>query len=198
VVAGEHADLRGCLCPDRAGLHGREGEFAGSLVDRFSSWHRANYGGCKGGNADVLLGRPPCWPRSTGRSRTASCGTSSPRSSTSWRRTSRGRSVPPRWGKGSRGELAGDPLLANTVKQNVTASCTRLGGSRTTSRRAPVHPPSDADSGAARWRPAGEIFRRKQGSRRRTSGSCAVHRGMTSVSTLVEALHGPAPAGSGS
>jgi 4-hydroxybutyryl-CoA dehydratase/vinylacetyl-CoA-Delta-isomerase len=40
---------------DRVFMSG-EGEFAGLLVERFSAWHRANYGGCKAGNADVLLG----------------------------------------------------------------------------------------------------------------------------------------------
>lgn len=34
----------------------REHEFAGSLVERFASYHRQNYGGCKTGLADVLVG----------------------------------------------------------------------------------------------------------------------------------------------
>ncbi len=33
-----------------------ETEFAVSLIDRFSSYHRANYGGCKSGVLDVLIG----------------------------------------------------------------------------------------------------------------------------------------------
>ena len=33
-----------------------EVDFTGKLVDYFATWHRANYGGCKGGNADVLIG----------------------------------------------------------------------------------------------------------------------------------------------
>jgi len=33
-----------------------EHEFAGPLVERFASIHRQNYGGCKGGIADVLIG----------------------------------------------------------------------------------------------------------------------------------------------
>ncbi len=40
---------------DRVFMAG-EGKFAGVLVDRFAAWHRANYGACKAGNADVLLG----------------------------------------------------------------------------------------------------------------------------------------------
>lgn len=33
-----------------------EHEFAGALVDRFSTHHRQNYGGCKSGTLDVLIG----------------------------------------------------------------------------------------------------------------------------------------------
>ena len=33
-----------------------EADFTGKLVEYFATWHRANYGGCKGGNADVLIG----------------------------------------------------------------------------------------------------------------------------------------------
>jgi len=33
-----------------------ETEFAGLLVERFASFHRQNYGGCKGGVADVIIG----------------------------------------------------------------------------------------------------------------------------------------------
>jgi 4-hydroxybutyryl-CoA dehydratase/vinylacetyl-CoA-Delta-isomerase len=33
-----------------------ETEFTGTLVDRFASYHRQNYGACKSGNLDVLIG----------------------------------------------------------------------------------------------------------------------------------------------
>ena len=33
-----------------------EVKHTGRMVDYFATWHRANYGGCKGGNADVLIG----------------------------------------------------------------------------------------------------------------------------------------------
>jgi 4-hydroxybutyryl-CoA dehydratase/vinylacetyl-CoA-Delta-isomerase len=33
-----------------------ETEFTGTLVDRFASYHRQNYGACKAGNLDVLIG----------------------------------------------------------------------------------------------------------------------------------------------
>jgi len=40
---------------ERVFLNG-ETEFVGHMVNYFATWHRANYGGCKGGNADVLIG----------------------------------------------------------------------------------------------------------------------------------------------
>jgi 4-hydroxybutyryl-CoA dehydratase/vinylacetyl-CoA-Delta-isomerase len=40
---------------ERIFLNG-ETEFVGQMVNYFATWHRANYGGCKGGNADVLIG----------------------------------------------------------------------------------------------------------------------------------------------
>jgi 4-hydroxybutyryl-CoA dehydratase/vinylacetyl-CoA-Delta-isomerase len=33
-----------------------EAEFCGTLVERFTAYHRQNYGGCKSGNLDVLIG----------------------------------------------------------------------------------------------------------------------------------------------
>jgi 4-hydroxybutyryl-CoA dehydratase/vinylacetyl-CoA-Delta-isomerase len=33
-----------------------EAEFAGSLVERFATLHRQNYGGCKGGLSDIIIG----------------------------------------------------------------------------------------------------------------------------------------------
>ena len=40
---------------ERIFLNG-ETEFVGNMVNYFATWHRANYGGCKAGNADVLIG----------------------------------------------------------------------------------------------------------------------------------------------
>jgi len=40
---------------ERVFLNG-ETEYVGQMVTYFATWHRANYGGCKGGNADVLIG----------------------------------------------------------------------------------------------------------------------------------------------
>ena len=40
---------------DRVFMNG-EVEQCGQMVNHFATWHRANYGACKGGNADVLIG----------------------------------------------------------------------------------------------------------------------------------------------
>ncbi len=40
---------------ERVFMNGETG-YAATLVNYFATWHRANYGGCKGGNADVLIG----------------------------------------------------------------------------------------------------------------------------------------------
>ncbi len=40
---------------DRIFMNG-ETDQCGKMVNYFATWHRANYGGCKGGNADVLIG----------------------------------------------------------------------------------------------------------------------------------------------
>jgi 4-hydroxybutyryl-CoA dehydratase/vinylacetyl-CoA-Delta-isomerase len=40
---------------DRIFMNG-EVDQCGMMVNNFATWHRANYGGCKGGNADVLIG----------------------------------------------------------------------------------------------------------------------------------------------
>ena len=48
-----------------------ETEFAGPLVDRFAAYHRQNYGACKSGNLDVLVGATATLARIQGTSRSA-------------------------------------------------------------------------------------------------------------------------------
>jgi len=57
VVGGECLTvLEDVFVPwDRVFMCG-EVEFAGSFVERFASLHRQNYGGCKGGVADIIIG----------------------------------------------------------------------------------------------------------------------------------------------
>jgi 4-hydroxybutyryl-CoA dehydratase/vinylacetyl-CoA-Delta-isomerase len=57
VVGGEALTvLDNVFVPwNRVFMHG-ETDFAGLLVERFASFHRQNYGGCKGGVADIIIG----------------------------------------------------------------------------------------------------------------------------------------------
>lgn len=38
-----------------------EYQFSGLLVERFACYHRSNYGGCKGGVSDVVIGAAALW-----------------------------------------------------------------------------------------------------------------------------------------
>jgi len=57
VVGGECLTvLNNVFVPwERVFMYG-ETEFAGLLVERFASYHRQNYGGCKGGVSDIIIG----------------------------------------------------------------------------------------------------------------------------------------------
>ncbi len=195
IVGGESTLIfEDVFVPDERVFMAGEGEFAGALVERFSAWHRANYGGCKGGNADVLLGATALLAEIHGTIKNAvvrdklteivhlvetnyagAVGSSA-----------LARQLPA-------GNWLVDPLLANTVKQNVTRfvyQVARLthdiaGGILSTL-------PSDADFRS------GEIggllekyFAGKQGFSTGDKRKLIRYiEGMTSVATLVEALHG--------
>ncbi len=104
-----------------------EYEFSGMLVDRFASLHRQNYGACKGGVADVLIGATSLMAEYNGAGKashvrdkltemvhlaeTAYAG--SVACSAEGIPTASGAYLP-------------DPLLANTVKLNITRSVYEL------------------------------------------------------------------------
>ena len=163
-------------------------------MDRFSAWHRANYGGCKAGNADILLGATALLAEIHGTIKNSivrdklteivhlvetiyasAVGSSA-----------LGTKLPA-------GNWLVDPLLANTVKQNVTRFLYQvgrlahdLGGGLLSTL------PSDADFRS------GEIgglltkyFAGRQGFATEEKRKLCRHiENMTSVATLVEALHG--------
>jgi 4-hydroxybutyryl-CoA dehydratase/vinylacetyl-CoA-Delta-isomerase len=195
VVGGESTLIfDDVLVPDDRVFMAGEGEFAGALVEQFAAWHRANYGGCKAGNADVLLGATVLLAEIHGTIKNSvvkdklteivhlvetnyagAVGSSA-----------LAKQLPA-------GNWLVDPLLANTVKQNVTRfiyQVARLahdvsGGLLSTL-------PSDADF---RSDEIGELltkyFAGKQGfSTEDKRKLCRYIEGMTSVATLVEALHG--------
>jgi len=98
-----------------------ESQFAGMLVERFASYHRQNYGGCKTGVSDVIIGATALAADYNGVAKTSHvkdkivemihlaetlyCG--------SIACSSEGRPT-------ASGAYFVDPLLANVVKQNVT------------------------------------------------------------------------------
>jgi 4-hydroxybutyryl-CoA dehydratase/vinylacetyl-CoA-Delta-isomerase len=195
IVGGESTLIfEDVFVPNERVFMAGEGEFAGALVERFSAWHRANYGGCKGGNADVLLGATALLAEIHGTIKNAivrdklteivhlvetnfagAIGSSA-----------LGKRLPA-------GNWLVDPLLANTVKQNVTRfvyQVARLahdiaGGLLSTL-------PSDADfQGEEMGGLLVKYFAGKKGfSTEDKRKLCRYIEGMTSVSTLVEALHG--------
>jgi len=195
VVGGESTILfEDVFVPDESVFMAGEGEFAGSLVERFSSWHRANYGGCKAGNADVLLGATALLAEVHG-----TIGNSTIKDKlteiihlveTNFAGSIGSSALAQRLPAGN---WLVDPLLANAVKQNVTrfvyhvARLTHdIGGGILSTL------PSDADF---RNEEIGGLlekyFAGKQGFSTGDKRKLIRYiEGMTSVSTLVEALHG--------
>jgi 4-hydroxybutyryl-CoA dehydratase/vinylacetyl-CoA-Delta-isomerase len=195
VVGGESTLIfEDVFVPDERVFMAGEGEFAGALVERFSAWHRANYGGCKGGNADVLLGATALLAEIHGTIKNSivrdklteivhlvetnfagAIGSSA-----------LAKQLPA-------GNWLVDPLLANTVKQNVTRfvyQVARLthdiaGGILSTL-------PSDADF---RNEEIGGLLEKYFAGKKGFSTAdkrrlVRYIEGMTSVASLVEALHG--------
>jgi 4-hydroxybutyryl-CoA dehydratase/vinylacetyl-CoA-Delta-isomerase len=195
VVGGESTLIfEDVFVPTERVFMAGEGDYAGLLVDRFAAWHRANYGGCKAGNADVLLGATALLAEVAG-----TIGNAMVKD----KLTEMVHLVETNYAgavgssalakKLPAGNWLVDPLLANTVKQNVTRfvyQVARLahdigGGVLSTL-------PSDADfhngeiGGLLR-----KYFAGKQGSDTDDKRKLIRYiEGMTSVSTLVEALHG--------
>lgn len=195
VVGGESTLVfEDVFVPDERVFMAGEGEFAGALVERFSAWHRANYGGCKGGNADVLLGATALLAEIHG---TIKNGIVRDKLTeivhlveTNFAGAIGSSALAKRLPAGN---WLVDPLLANTVKQNVTRfvyQVARLthdiaGGILSTL-------PSDADF---RNEEIGGLlekyFAGKQGFSTADKRRLVRYiEGMTSVASLVEALHG--------
>ena len=195
VVGGESTLIfENVFVPDERVFMAGEGEFAGALVERFSAWHRANYGGCKGGNADVLLGATALLAEIHG---TIKNGIVRDKLTeivhlveTNFAGAIGSSALAKRLPAGN---WLVDPLLANTVKQNVTRfvyQVARLthdiaGGILSTL-------PSDADF---RNEEIGGLLEKyfvgKQGFSTADKRRLVRYiEGMTSVASLVEALHG--------
>lgn len=122
VVGGEALTvLENVFVPwDRVFMCG-EYQFAGSLVERFASFHRQNYGGCKGGVSDVIVGATTAMAEYNGVSK-ASHVRDKIVEMVHLTETLYGGSIAcsAEGYKLPSGAYYVDPLLANVVKQNVT------------------------------------------------------------------------------
>lgn len=102
--------------------------YSATLVNYFATWHRANYGGCKGGNADVLIGATAMMTRILGTERNAivkdklteMVHLTETTYASAIGSSAMGYQLPC-------GSFMVDPLLANTVKQNITRNVYEIG-----------------------------------------------------------------------
>jgi len=101
---------------------------AAQLVNYFATWHRANYGGCKGGNADVLIGATAKMTRILGTDKNAIVKDKLiemiHRTETTYASaigaSALGYQLPC-------GSFMVDPIAANSVKQNITRNVYEIG-----------------------------------------------------------------------
>jgi 4-hydroxybutyryl-CoA dehydratase/vinylacetyl-CoA-Delta-isomerase len=178
---------------ERVFLNG-EIDHCATMVNYFATWHRANYGGCKGGNADVLIGATALMTRILGTDRNAivkdklieMVHLSETTYASAIGSSALGYQLPC-------GSWMVDPISANTVKQNITRNVYEIG--RLSHDLAggfiATMPGSDSleNSDIAPWvkkyhsaNPDYDVMER-------------IHVGryienMTSVTTMVEAMHG--------
>jgi len=98
-----------------------ETRYCAGLVTYFATWHRANYGGCKGGNADVLIGATAKMTRILGTDRNAVV-RDKLTEMIHMNETTYASAI----GAGAMGyklpcgSYMFDPMMSNTVKQNIT------------------------------------------------------------------------------
>lgn len=112
---------------ERVFLNGEIGHCA-TMVNYFATWHRANYGGCKGGNADVLIGATALMTRILGTEKnnivkdklTEMVHLSETTYASAIGASALGYQLPC-------GSWMVDPISANTVKQNITRNVYEIG-----------------------------------------------------------------------
>lgn len=112
---------------ERIFLNGEVGH-VGQMVNYFATWHRANYGGCKGGNADVLIGATAKMTRVLGTDKNAivkdklieMIHMNETTYASAIGASAMGYALPC-------GSFMVDPMAANTVKQNITRNVYQIG-----------------------------------------------------------------------
>lgn len=122
IVGGEALSvLQDVFVPWERVFMCEEHAFAGTLVERFASYHRQNYGGCKGGVSDIIIGAAATMADFNGVAKashvkdkiTEMVHMTESLYCCSIACSTEGRPTPS-------GAYLVDPLLANVVKQNVT------------------------------------------------------------------------------
>ncbi len=105
-----------------------ETKYCSGLVNYFATWHRANYGGCKGGNADVLIGATAKMTKILGTDRNAvvrdklteMVHMNETTYASAIGASAMGYALPC-------GSFMVDPMMANTVKLNITRNVYQIG-----------------------------------------------------------------------
>jgi len=171
-----------------------ETKFVGSLVTYFATWHRANYGGCKGGNADVLIGATAKMTRILGTDKNAvvkdklieMIHMNETTYASAIGASAMGTKLPC-------GSFMVDPMMANTVKQNITRNVYQIG--RLSHDLAGGFLATMPDSKALENPEIGHIVKKYHTAKPEFGAMERIEVGryienMTSVTTLVEAMHG--------
>jgi len=178
---------------ERIFLNGESAHCA-KLVNYFATWHRANYGGCKGGNADVLIGATAKMTRILGTERNQvvrdklveMVHMNETTYSSAIGASAMGYALPC-------GSFMVDPMAANTVKQNITRNVYEIG--RLAHDLAGGFLATMPDSKALENPEIGDYVRKYHTANPEYDVMDRVRVGryienMTSTTTLVEAMHG--------
>jgi 4-hydroxybutyryl-CoA dehydratase / vinylacetyl-CoA-Delta-isomerase len=178
---------------ERIFLNGETAHCA-KLVNYFATWHRANYGGCKGGNADVLIGATAKMTRILGTERNQvvrdklveMVHMNETTYASAIGASAMGYQLPC-------GSFMVDPMAANTVKQNITRNVYEIG--RLAHDLAGGFLATMPDSKALDNPEIGDYVRKYHTANPEYDVMDRVRVGryienMTSTTTLVEAMHG--------
>jgi 4-hydroxybutyryl-CoA dehydratase/vinylacetyl-CoA-Delta-isomerase len=178
---------------ERIFLNG-ETKHVGTLVTYFATWHRANYGGCKGGNADVLIGATAKMTRILGTDKNAvvrdklieMIHMNETTYASAIGASAMGYKLPC-------GSFMVDPMMANTVKQNITRNVYQIG--RLSHDLAGGFLATMPDAKALENPEIGHLVKKYHAAKPEYDVMDRIKygryiEGMTSVTTMVEAMHG--------
>ena len=164
------------------------------LVNYFATWHRANYGGCKGGNADVLIGATAKMTKILGTDKNAvvrdklveMIHMNETTYASAIGASAMGYKLPC-------GSFMVEPMMANTVKQNITRNVYLIG--RLSHDLAGGFLATMPDQKALENPEIGDLVRKYHTANPEFDVMERIKLGryienMTSVTTMVEAMHG--------